>query len=67
MVLLLAERLDGLERLVAAGTAPVLEQLGLVCTCPFDHETQGARRKLAGDDLEVIDVDWKPRRSPYVA
>lgn len=57
MVLLLAERLYGLERLVAAGTAPVLAQLGLVYIRPFDHETQGARRELAGYDLEVFDVD----------
>src|SRR6266542_4333687 len=52
-----AERLDRLKRLVAAGAVPVVVKFGLMSTSPFNHEAEGARRELAGDDLEVFNVD----------
>jgi hypothetical protein len=53
----LTERLDRFKTLVTARAFPVLPELGLVSSRPFDHEPAGPRRQVASDDDEVLDVD----------
>jgi hypothetical protein len=40
-----------------AYACPVLVQLRLVCLCPLDDKSPGARRQLTGDDRPAFDVD----------
>jgi hypothetical protein len=50
---MLRERLDRLERLLAAGSLPVGQQLRLVKSRPFGHERQGTTRQRTCDQLAV--------------
>jgi hypothetical protein len=62
MVAPLTERLDRLKRLVLPGAVPVLVKFALMSMGPFDHEPKGARRELAGDDLEILNGHLRGRR-----
>jgi hypothetical protein len=56
MVDRLSERLDWPQRFVPPRALPVLPQLALMGTRPLDHESSSSGRKLAGDDLEALNV-----------
>jgi hypothetical protein len=53
----LSEWLDRLQCLVTAGAVPVRSKFGAVELGPFDHESRGSRRELAGYHGEGLDVD----------
>jgi hypothetical protein len=57
MVEVLPERLDRLERLMAASELPVLVELGLMLPGTLDDDPHRSRRELASDDCETLDVD----------
>jgi hypothetical protein len=57
MVDALPQRVDRLERLVAARAFPIFVQLSLMLPGPIADKPHRSRRKLAGDDGERFDVD----------
>jgi hypothetical protein len=54
---MLAERIDGVERLLLIGLLPGPGQLVAMDGRPLDHEPQGSRRKRSSQDLRVFDGD----------